>query len=90
MAAAISALKLERPVLVGWSYGGFIICDYLRAHGEGAIAGINSVSPAVMLNAAYDNLGPGFLENAQDATATICPPTSPACDALSGRVPRGP
>jgi pimeloyl-ACP methyl ester carboxylesterase len=73
VAAAISALNLERPVLVGWSYGGFIICDYVRAHGEGAIAGINFVGAAVMLNEAYDNIGPGFLENAPDATADDLP-----------------
>ena len=73
VAATISALNLEGPVLVGWSYGGFIICDYLRAHGEGAIAGINLVDPAVMLNDTYDNLGPGFLENAQDASADDLP-----------------
>ena len=22
------------PVLVGWSYGSFVICDYVRAHGQ--------------------------------------------------------
>jgi pimeloyl-ACP methyl ester carboxylesterase len=35
VAAIIDQLGLDRPVLVGWSYGGFIICDYLRAHGTG-------------------------------------------------------
>jgi pimeloyl-ACP methyl ester carboxylesterase len=30
VAAIIQRLGLDRPVLVGWSYGGFIICDYLR------------------------------------------------------------
>ena len=35
LAAIIDQLGLDRPVLVGWSYGGFIICDYLRAHGTG-------------------------------------------------------
>ena len=67
VAAVISALGLERPVLAGWSYGGYIISDYVRVHGEGAISGINYVCAAVMLNDAFDNIGPGFLENAPDA-----------------------
>ncbi len=73
VAAVISALNLERPVLAGWSYGGFIISDYVRAHGEDAIAGIDHVCAVVMLNDAYDNIGPGFLENAPDATAEDLP-----------------
>src|SRR4030095_2382669 len=27
LAAIIEELHLDRPVLVGWSYGGFVICD---------------------------------------------------------------
>ena len=34
VAAIIEQLGLDRPVLVGWSYGGFVICDYLRDHGQ--------------------------------------------------------
>ncbi len=67
VASVISALGLERPVLAGWSYGGYIISDYVRVHGEGAISGINYVAGAIMLNDAFDNIGPGFLENAPDA-----------------------
>ena len=33
VAAIVDHLDLEQPVLVGWSYAGFVICDYLRAHG---------------------------------------------------------
>ena len=36
VAAIIDQLRLDRPVLVGWSYGAFVICDYVRAHGAGA------------------------------------------------------
>lgn len=38
--AIIEALGLERPVLVGWSYGGRIIGDYLRAYGSNEIGGL--------------------------------------------------
>ena len=35
VAAIIDQLRLDRPVLVGWSYGAFVICDYVRTHGAG-------------------------------------------------------
>ena len=73
VAAVISALDLGRPVLVGWSYGGFIISDYVRAHGEDAIAGINYVAGALMLNENLDNIGPGFIDNVEDATTPDLP-----------------
>ena len=41
LAAIIEQLRLDRPVLVGWSYGGFVICDYLRAHGQDRIGAID-------------------------------------------------
>jgi non-heme chloroperoxidase len=69
IAAVIDELSLHRPVLVGWSYGGYIISDYLCRKGEGKIAGINFVDAAVVLGPkAFGNLlGPGFLENAPGA-----------------------
>jgi non-heme chloroperoxidase len=33
----------------------------VRAHGEDAIAGINYVAGALMLNENLDNIGPGFV-----------------------------
>ena len=56
--------SLGRSVLVGWSYGGFVICDYIRAYGQDAVAGINFVGAAVTLNQSFDNIGPAFLANA--------------------------
>ena len=44
IAAVMKATGLERPVLVGWSYGGRVIADYLRTYGTDAIAGLNYVS----------------------------------------------
>jgi len=75
IAAIIAALELDQPVLAGWSYGGLIMSDYVRVHGEDAIAGINFVGAATMLNdAAFGTLiGPGFLENFEGATSTDMP-----------------
>ena len=41
--AVIDATGLRRPVLVGWSYGGRIVSDYLMKYGDGAIAGVEYV-----------------------------------------------
>ncbi|HZS67120.1 MAG TPA: alpha/beta hydrolase [Burkholderiales bacterium] len=41
--AIIDAAGLKRPVLVGWSYGGRVIADYLSVHGSARLAGINYV-----------------------------------------------
>jgi non-heme chloroperoxidase len=69
IAAVIGQLELDRPILVGWSYGGYIILDYVRRNGQDKIAGINFVAAAVVLSPkAFGSLiGPGFLENAPDA-----------------------
>ncbi|MFG1347333.1 alpha/beta hydrolase [Xanthobacter autotrophicus DSM 431] len=46
VAAVIAACDLVRPVLVGWSYAGRIICDYVAAHGTAGIGGIVFVDAA--------------------------------------------
>lgn len=70
VAAIVDALSLRRAVLVGWSYGGFVICDYVRAHGQDHIAAINFVGAAVTLGpAAFGTLvGPGFIDPFADLT----------------------
>jgi pimeloyl-ACP methyl ester carboxylesterase len=47
--ALIGGLGLDRPILVGWSFGGYVTCDYIRAYGQGALAGLNLVDWAVMI-----------------------------------------
>jgi non-heme chloroperoxidase len=75
VAAIIDQLRLDRPVLVGWSYGGFIICDYVRAHGQDRIAAINLVGGGVALGpAAFGTvIGPGFLDHFADVTSDDLP-----------------
>ena len=75
LAAVISQLDVERAVLVGWSYGAFVICDYIRAYGQDRVAAINFVEGAVKLGeAAFGTLiGPGFLDHFADATADDLP-----------------
>ena len=40
----IEQAELRRPVLVGWSYGGRVINDYLSVHGDEALGGLVYVS----------------------------------------------
>ncbi len=42
--AIIKQTGLRKPVLVGWSYGGRVINDYLMHYGDGGIAGIDYVA----------------------------------------------
>lgn len=73
--AIIEALSLDRPVLVGWSYGGFVIGDHVRAYGTDSISGVNYVGGAVkfyeaVLSTLY---GPGFLGHVEGATQADLP-----------------
>ncbi len=63
VAAVIAALRLVRPVLVGWSYAGMIICDYLRHYGEENVAGVNLVGARTRLGTpdAVAETGPDYL-----------------------------
>ena len=75
VAAIIEKLRLDRPVLVGWSYGAFVICDFVRAYGQDQIAAIEFVEGATKLGeTAFGTLiGPGFLDHFVGATAGDLP-----------------
>lgn len=66
--AVITQLDLNKPVIAGWSYGGFIINDYVKHHGDAKLGAINFVAAAAKLDDTYEHLGPGFLENAAAMT----------------------
>jgi pimeloyl-ACP methyl ester carboxylesterase len=66
LAAVINGAGVDRPILVAWSYGGFIVTDYVRALGDGALAGIVLVGATVMLKPTFDHFGSGLLTNAQE------------------------
>ena len=56
--AVMDAAGLKRPVLVGWSYAGRVISDYVATHGAGQLAGINFVDAPIKVDPALigDNL----------------------------------
>ncbi|KPF99850.1 alpha/beta hydrolase [Rhodopseudomonas sp. AAP120] len=51
VAAVIARAKLRRPVLVGWSLGGYVVGAYLRRYGGKSLAGINLVDAVTKLSA---------------------------------------
>jgi non-heme chloroperoxidase len=56
--AVIDAAGLKRPVLVGWSYAGRVISDYVTNRGAGGVSGINFVDASIKFIPEYvgDNL----------------------------------
>lgn len=52
LAAVIRAQRLQRPLLVGWSFGGQVLMDFLRLHADLPVAGLVLVdTPAGLLPA---------------------------------------
>jgi len=45
LAAVLQQKGLDRPVVVGWSYGGYVIADYIRSHGAEGLGGLAFVGP---------------------------------------------
>jgi len=56
--AVMDATGLKHPVLVGWSYAGRVIADYVATHGAGQLAGIDFVDAPIKADPALigDNL----------------------------------
>jgi len=56
--AVMDATGLKHPVLVGWSYAGRVISDYVATHGAGQLAGIDFVDAPIKADPALigDNL----------------------------------
>src|SRR6266571_8730282 len=61
--AAIQTLKLDHPILCGWSYGPLVILDYIRHYGEDGISGVHFVGAITKLGSdeAMSVLTPEFL-----------------------------
>jgi pimeloyl-ACP methyl ester carboxylesterase len=57
--AVMDAARLEKPLLVGWSYGGRIIAEYLMEYGDGKIGGIHFVGAFTKVT--RELLGPAAL-----------------------------
>ena len=59
--AVMDALSLRRPVLVGWSYGGRVIGDYLAEYGPGNVGAVNFVCAVGSADPALFGTGGRFI-----------------------------
>jgi non-heme chloroperoxidase len=66
LAAVIAAAGLKRPTLVAWSYGGRVVADYVRVHGQDGIAAINYVAAITRADRAF--WGPALKYTAEMAS----------------------
>ena len=95
--AVMEATGVCRPVLVGWSYGGRIVSDYLMKYGDEAIAGVayvgamtnrelNQGSPALNVQAgmASDSLATNL--KSTRAFLRLCFSCPPAADEFENMV----
>lgn len=62
--SVIESLGLEDIILVGWSYGGLVVLDYIDAFGTDRVAGLNLIGgvSSIGTDAATDLLGSAYLE----------------------------
>ncbi len=60
----IDALQLQRPVLLGWSMGGFVVFDYIRQFGTGEVGGVVIVDEAAS-DFKWEGYPHGFLDLAE-------------------------
>mgnify|MGYP000916273158 CR=1 FL=1 len=58
--AVLEAAGCKRPVLVGWSFGTSVICDYVRRYGTEGIAGINFVGNVLFVGRRFHWMGEKF------------------------------
>jgi non-heme chloroperoxidase len=71
--AVIDTAGLKRPVLVGWSYAGRVISDYVATHGAAQLAGINFVDAPIKVDPALigENLKNLPLMTSEDLATNI-------------------
>jgi non-heme chloroperoxidase len=69
LATVIAAAGLKRPTLVAWSYGGRVVADYVRFHGQDRIAAINYVAAITKSDRAF--WGPELKWTAEMASSDL-------------------
>ena len=73
--AVITGLDLKAPVVSAWSYGGYVIADYLAKYGAARLGGAHFIGAAVVIGPPWfgSHIGPGFLDHAPNAVKSDQP-----------------
>ena len=82
--AVIRSLRLDHPILSGWSYGPLVILDYIRHYGEKELGGIQFVGAVTRLGTeqALAALSPEFLNLVPGFFSTDVEQSARSLDAL--------
>ena len=82
--AVVQSLRLDQPILTGWSYGPLVILDYIRHYGESAIGGIHFVGGVSKLGseAALSVLTPELLADVPGLLSTDADESTRALETL--------
>ena len=82
--AVVQSLRLDQPILTGWSYGPLVILDYIRHYGESAIGGIHFVGGISKLGSesALSVLTPEFLADVPGLLSTDADESTRALETL--------
>lgn len=80
LAAVIAGAGLRRPVLVGWSFGGQSMGNYLQKYGDVQLAGLNFVDALTKRSPEFA----GYPQNSQLLPHTASPDLQTRVDAMRG------
>jgi pimeloyl-ACP methyl ester carboxylesterase len=73
ISATLKAFGLAHPIIVGWSFGGFVAMDYIRHYGNDSLAGVMLVSsPAGLVSSLHPDT-PGYPAAAAQQMSTNLP-----------------
>jgi pimeloyl-ACP methyl ester carboxylesterase len=88
---ALLAYAGRPAVLVGWSYGGLVITDYLRHHGTDGLAGLAFVGAITEIGRGHDGgrVGPGMRDVLPAALSDDPDVAGPALRAFASGMPDG-
>jgi len=70
--AVLTATACEKPILVGWSYAGRLILDYVHKYGTDALGGIVMVSATSGVGSAYRGPGAAWIPAMQADNLEDC------------------
>lgn len=89
--SVIETLELDDPVLVGWSYGGLIVSDYLSEYGTDHVSGLNFVGAISKLGTddAMAVIGEEFTELVPGFESTDAEESVETLDTFVGRCVHG-